>query len=498
MTGKEYVLSVLEQVENRNSNEKEFLDAVKEVALSLIPVFDKHPEYIKEGLLERIVEPERQIMFRVPWIDDAGNVQVNRGYRIQFNSAIGPYKGGLRFHKSVNASIIKFLGFEQIFKNSLTGLPIGGGKGGSDFDPKGKSDREVMRFCQSFMAELCKHIGLDTDVPAGDIGVGGREIGYLYGYYKKIRNANDQGVLTGKGLSYGGSLARTEATGYGLVYFTDEMMKDNGLSLEGKTVVVSGSGNVAIYATQKATQLGAKVVALSDSNGYVYDENGNVAEALGTKTDENGQFKVTFPKDYRETSLAGKEAVFTLKVNYIYKEATDALVAKLDSAYNTKTVKAFKEAAKKELESQNEQQMLSTAMSKITSEAKISKVPDELIKKIKAIQSKSLESQATQSGTDVSTLLGMYGMTEDSYYESIAKERLLAEAVAQAEGYRVTKQDFEDKIAEICKSNNITEADYRKNFKSATSDNASLEDYIVYMMKYEYFSDLVQKTLVKK
>ena len=219
---------------------------------------------------------------------------------------------------------------------------------------------------------------------------------------------------------------------------------------------------------------------------------------VGMKVGEKKDAKVTFPKDYRETSLAGKEAVFTLKVNYIYKEATDALVAKLDSTYNTKTVKAFKEAAKKELESQNEQQMLSTAMSKITSEAKISKVPDELIKKIKAIQSKSLESQATQSGTDVSTLLGMYGMTEDSYYESIAKERLLAEAVAQAEGYRVTKQDFEDKIAEICKSNNITEADYRKNFKSATSDNASLEDYIVYMMKYEYFYDLVQKTLVKK
>ena len=274
MTGKEYVLNVLEQVEKRNGNEKEFLDAVKEVATSLIPVFEKHPEYIEEGLLERIVEPERQIMFRVPWVDDKGRVQVNRGYRMQFNSAIGPYKGGLRFHPTVNASIIKFLGFEQIFKNSLTGLPIGGGKGGSDFDPKGKSDREVMRFCQSFMSELCKHIGLDTDVPAGDIGVGAREIGYMYGYYKKIRNANDQGVLTGKGLAYGGSLTRTEATGYGLVYFTDEMMKDNGLSLEGKTVVISGSGNVAIYATQKATQLGAKVVALSDSNGYIYDENG--------------------------------------------------------------------------------------------------------------------------------------------------------------------------------------------------------------------------------
>ena len=274
MTGKEYVLNVLEQVEKRNENEKEFLDAVKEVATSLIPVFEKHPEYMEEGLLERIVEPERQIMFRVPWVDDKGRVQVNRGYRIQFNSAIGPYKGGLRFHPTVNASIVKFLGFEQIFKNSLTGLPIGGGKGGSDFDPKGKSDREVMRFCQSFMAELCKHIGLDTDVPAGDIGVGAREIGYMYGYYKKIRNANDQGVLTGKGLAYGGSLTRTEATGYGLVYFTEEMMRANNLSLDGKRVVISGSGNVAIYATQKATQLGAKVVALSDSNGYIYDENG--------------------------------------------------------------------------------------------------------------------------------------------------------------------------------------------------------------------------------
>ena len=292
MTGKEYVLNVLEQVEKRNENEREFLDAVKEVAFSLIPVFDKHPEYIEEGLLERIVEPERQIMFRVPWVDDKGRVQVNRGYRIQFNSAIGPYKGGLRFHPTVNASIIKFLGFEQIFKNSLTGLPIGGGKGGSDFDPKGKSDREVMRFCQSFMAELCKHIGLDTDVPAGDIGVGGREIGYMYGYYKKIRNANDQGVLTGKGLAYGGSLTRTEATGYGLVYFTEEMMKDNNLSLAGKKVVISGSGNVAIYATQKATQLGAKVIALSDSNGYIYDENGiNLKVVKEIKEVKRGRIK---------------------------------------------------------------------------------------------------------------------------------------------------------------------------------------------------------------
>ena len=274
LSGREYVNKVLNEVEKRNFGEREFLDAIKEVLNSLVPVFDKHPEYIKEGVLERIVEPERQIFFRVPWIDDNGDVKVNRGFRVQFNSAIGPYKGGLRFHPTVNQSIIKFLGFEQIFKNSLTGLPIGGGKGGSDFDPKGKSDREVMRFCQSFMAELYKHIGLDTDVPAGDIGVGAREIGYMYGYYKKLRNANDQGVLTGKGLTYGGSLARKEATGYGLVYFTEEMLNDNNDSFKGKTVVISGSGNVAIYACEKATELGAKVVALSDSNGYIYDENG--------------------------------------------------------------------------------------------------------------------------------------------------------------------------------------------------------------------------------
>ena len=274
MDAKKYVDSVLETVKKRNQGEKEFQDAVTEVLNSLVPVMEKHPEFIEANLLERIVEPERQIMFRVPWVDDAGKVHVNRGFRIQFNSAIGPYKGGLRLHPSVNASIIKFLGFEQIFKNSLTGLPIGGGKGGSDFDPKGKSDNEIMRFCQSFMAELYRHIGLDTDVPAGDIGVGGREIGYLYGYYKKLRGANDQGVLTGKGLTFGGSLARTEATGFGLVYFTEEMLKDNGTSFEGKTVVISGAGNVAIYATKKATELGAKVVALCDSNGYIYDPNG--------------------------------------------------------------------------------------------------------------------------------------------------------------------------------------------------------------------------------
>ncbi len=274
MNGKQYVESVLEQVKLRNSGEKEFLDAVTEVMNSLVPVFDKNPKFIENGILERIVEPERQIFFRVPWVDDNGKVQVNRGFRVQFNSAIGPYKGGLRFHPSVNQSIIKFLGFEQIFKNSLTGLPIGGGKGGSDFDPKGKSDGEVMRFCQSFMAELCRHIGSDIDVPAGDIGVGAREIGYMYGYYKKIRNTSEQGVLTGKGLTYGGSLGRKEATGYGLIFFTEEMLKDNGTSFNGKTVVISGSGNVAIYAAEKATELGAKVIALSDSNGYIYDENG--------------------------------------------------------------------------------------------------------------------------------------------------------------------------------------------------------------------------------
>ncbi len=269
----EYLKKVMADVEKRNPNEPEFHQAVREVLESLEPVIAKHPEFEAQGLVDRIVEPERIIKFRVPWVDDNGNVQVNRGFRIQFNSAIGPYKGGLRFHPSVYEGIIKFLGFEQIFKNSLTGLPIGGGKGGSDFDPKGKSDAEVMRFCQSFMTELCKHIGADTDVPAGDIGVGGREIGFLYGQYKKIRN-EFVGVLTGKGLTYGGSLARTQATGYGLCYFTEEMLNDKGNSFNGKTVVISGSGNVAIYATEKATQLGGKVVALSDSNGYIYDKNG--------------------------------------------------------------------------------------------------------------------------------------------------------------------------------------------------------------------------------
>ena len=270
----EYLNRVYEGVEKRSPGEKEFLQAVREVLGSLEPVVAANPKLEENGVLERIVEPERQIFFRVSWVDDNGKVQVNRGYRVQFNSAIGPYKGGIRLHPSVNASVIKFLGFEQIFKNSLTGLPIGGGKGGSDFDPKGKSDGEIMRFCQSFMTELSKHIGADTDVPAGDIGTGAREIGFMFGQYKRLRN-EFTGVLTGKGLTYGGSLARTEATGYGLCYYTEEMLKCmKNDSFKGKTVVVSGSGNVAIYATEKATQLGGKVVALSDSNGYVYDPNG--------------------------------------------------------------------------------------------------------------------------------------------------------------------------------------------------------------------------------
>lgn len=262
-----------EVVKKRNANDTEFLQAVEEVFESLNVIAQVHPEKLDDDVLTRIVEPERQILFRVPWVDDNGKTQVNRGYRIEFNSAIGPYKGGLRFHPSVNVSIIKFLGFEQIFKNALTTLPMGGGKGGSDFDPKGKSDGEVMRFCQSFMTELARHIGPNTDIPAGDIGVGGREIGYLFGQYKRIRN-EFSGVLTGKGLTYGGSLIRTEATGYGLCYFTQALLKDNGTSFEGKTVAISGSGNVAIYACEKATQLGAKVVTMSDSNGFIYDPEG--------------------------------------------------------------------------------------------------------------------------------------------------------------------------------------------------------------------------------
>ena len=287
-----YTEEVYERVVAQNPGEPEFHQAVKEVLDSLKVVIDKNEEeYRKLSILERLVEPERIISFKVPWIDDKGTVQVNKGYRVQFNSAIGPYKGGLRFHPSVNQGILKFLGFEQIFKNSLTGLPIGGGKGGSNFDPKGKSDREVMAFCQSFMTELCKYIGADTDVPAGDIGVGGREIGYLFGQYKRIRGLYE-GVLTGKGLSFGGSLIRTEATGYGVVYMLNEIAKAHNDSVEGKTIVVTGSGNVAIYAVEKATQLGAKVVAMNDSNGYIYDPNGiNLDVVKDIKEVKRGRIK---------------------------------------------------------------------------------------------------------------------------------------------------------------------------------------------------------------
>lgn len=276
---KDQISAFMEKVKVKNGHEAEFLQAVEEVAEAVIPFMENHPKYKEAKILERIVEPERTIIFRVPWIDDDGNTQINRGFRVEFNSAIGPYKGGLRFHPSVNLSILKFLGFEQIFKNSLTTLPMGGGKGGSDFDPKGKSDNEVMRFCQSFMTELARHIGANTDVPAGDIGVGGREIGYLFGQYKRLRN-EFTGVLTGKGINWGGSLIRPEATGYGTVYFAAEMLKTKGNSFKGKTVAISGSGNVAQYACEKATQFGAKVVTLSDSRGYIYDPNGIDAEKL--------------------------------------------------------------------------------------------------------------------------------------------------------------------------------------------------------------------------
>lgn len=292
--------SVMEQVVKKNPNETEFHQAVREVLESLDPVAEKHPEWVKAGIFDRIVEPERQLMFRVSWVDDNGVVQVNRGFRVQFNSAIGPYKGGLRFHPSVNLGIIKFLGFEQIFKNSLTSLPIGGGKGGSDFDPKGKSDGEIMRFCQSFMCELAKHIGADTDVPAGDIGVGGREIGYLYGMYKRLRN-EFTGVLTGKGLTWGGSLVRTEATGYGLCYFMEEALNAKGKSFKDTNVVISGSGNVSIYAAEKVQQLGGKVVAMSDSNGYIFDPEGiNLATIKQIK--EIDRLRISKYVEYHPTS----------------------------------------------------------------------------------------------------------------------------------------------------------------------------------------------------
>lgn len=302
-----YVSEVLERTTTRYDYQPEFRQALTEVLNSIAPAVESNPQYQKAALLERLVAPEKATVFRVPWVDDNGAVHVNRGYRVQFNSAIGPYKGGLRFHPSVNMSIIKFLGFEQIFKNSLTGLPIGGGKGGADFDPKGKSDNEIMRFCQGFMTELYKVIGPNSDVPAGDIGVGGREIGYLFGQYKKITGRHE-GVLTGKGLSYGGSLARTEATGYGLVYLTEEMLKNHGNSLEGKTVVVSGSGNVAIYAIEKAQKLGAKVVTASDSSGYVYDAEGIDLEIL-KKVKEQERARISKYAEYKPTAkfIAGKK-----------------------------------------------------------------------------------------------------------------------------------------------------------------------------------------------
>ena len=317
-----FTSELMEKVVKRNPNEPEFHQAVKEVLESLEPVLAKHPEYVKAGIVERIVEPERQIIFRVPWVDDSGKVQVNRGFRIQFNSAIGPYKGGLRLHPSVYIGIIKFLGFEQILKNSLTGLPIGGGKGGSDFDPKGKSDAEVMRFCQSFMTELYRHIGGDIDVPAGDIGVGGREIGFMYGQYKRLTQLYT-GVLTGKGLNWGGSLARTEATGYGLCYFVDEMIKAKGKSFKGATVISSGSGNVSIYAVQKVHQLGGKVVAVSDSNGYIYDPDGIKVETV-QKIKEVERKRISEYVKYHPNAkyTEGCDGIWTIKCDIALPNAT--------------------------------------------------------------------------------------------------------------------------------------------------------------------------------
>ncbi len=319
-----YLADLLETVKKRNPGEPEFIQAVTEVFETLQPVAEKRPDLVEAGVFDRIVEPERQVIFRVPWVDDSGKVRVNRGFRIQFNSAIGPYKGGIRLHPSVYMGIIKFLGFEQIFKNSLTTLPMGGAKGGSDFDPKGKSDGEVMRFCQSFMTELCRHVGPDCDVPAGDIGTGAREIGYMFGQYKRIRN-EWSGVLTGKGLTYGGSLARTEATGFGLCYFTDEMLRANGKSFEGQTVVISGSGNVAIYATKKATELGAKVVALSDSNGYIHDPDGIELDIVKQiKEVERGRIKeYTSRTSHKNATYAeGCKGIWTIKCDIALPCAT--------------------------------------------------------------------------------------------------------------------------------------------------------------------------------
>ena len=318
----EYLNDLMARVVARNAGEPEFHQAVREVLESLEPVIEHHPEYVESGVLERLVEPERIIKFRVPWVNDEGRVVVNRGFRVQFNSAIGPYKGGLRLHPSVYEGIIKFLGFEQVFKNSLTGLPIGGGKGGSDFDPKGKSDGEVMRFCQSFMTELYKYIGKDEDVPAGDIGVGGREIGYLYGQYKRITGLYE-GVLTGKGLTYGGSLARKEATGYGLCYFTDAMLRDAGKSFAGARVIISGSGNVAIYACEKATALGAEVVAMSDSNGYVVDEDGiDLATVKEIKEVRRGRIREYVATHPKATYTEGCRGIFTVPCDIALPSAT--------------------------------------------------------------------------------------------------------------------------------------------------------------------------------
>lgn len=329
-----YAAKALSELTKKNSDQPEFLQAATEILQSLSVVFDKHPEFEDASLLERLLEPERVVMFRVPWVDDKGKIRVNRGFRVQYNSAIGPYKGGLRFHPSVNLSIIKFLGLEQILKNSLTGLPIGGGKGGSDFDPKGKSDNEVMHFCQSFMTELYRHIGADTDVPAGDIGVGAREVGFLFGQYKRIQNCHT-GVLTGRGLSYGGSLVRTQATGYGLVYLAAEALNAKNDSFNGKTVVVSGSGNVAIYATEKAVQLGAKVVALSDSSGYIYDKNGiNLDIVKQIKEVERGRIS--------EYAKRVQGAIFTEGCNGIWTIKCDiALPCATQNELNEESAKAL-------------------------------------------------------------------------------------------------------------------------------------------------------------
>lgn len=342
-----YVQSVFETVQKRNPNELEFHQAVKEILDSLVPVLTKCPQYQAAGILERLVEPERVITFRVPWVDDQGKVQVNRGYRVQFNSAIGPYKGGLRFHPSVNVSIIKFLGFEQILKNSLTGLPIGGGKGGSDFDPKGKSDNEVMRFTQSFMTELYKYIGPDVDVPAGDIGVGAREIGYMFGQYKRIRGGNEAGVLTGKSIQYGGSLGRPEATGYGCVYFVEEMLKSKEMSFEGQTVVVSGSGNVSIHAIEKAQQFGAKVVACSDSNGYVYDPEGICLETVRRLKDVERKRISDYVKEHPHAAYTeGWQGIWTIPCDIALPCATQNEIDEASAAILVSNgVKAIGEGA---------------------------------------------------------------------------------------------------------------------------------------------------------